>query len=101
MLKRSTIIIGTTSLLFILTGCGNSVPHLPETISVSGADFVYHGHNFGPDRTEAYKAGVIAGCRTSDGEYTKDHTQFRTSIDYHDGWEHGRLHCKGTPDSQS
>ena len=91
----------TSTLLFMLNGCGNSVPDLPGTTPVSSAGFVYHGHNFGPNRTEAYKAGVIAGCRTSDGEYTKDHTQFRTSIDYHDGWEHGRLHCKGTPDSQS
>ena len=83
--------------LLLMSGCGNTAPSLPgdSNIAASSGDFVYEGHNFGPNRSEAYKAGAVAGCRTSSGDYTKDHTLFKTSEDYHAGWEHGRLHCKG------
>jgi hypothetical protein len=98
MKLRKTLLLFIYGMVIGLTGCGNTVPMLPEgnTVAASGNDFVYHGHNFGPDRTTDYKDGVIAGCQTSNGEYTKDHTRFKTSLDYHSGWEHGRLHCKGT-----
>ncbi|SFV50733.1 hypothetical protein MNB_SV-6-1836 [hydrothermal vent metagenome] len=58
-------------------------------------DFVYNNHNFGPNRNLEYKAGVVDGCKTSSGDYTKNHGKFKLSEDYHSGWEHGRLKCKG------
>jgi len=94
---KQTIIILAASALLGLSGCGNTIPQLENDIPLTSTDFVYNGHNFGPNRTEIYKKGVIDGCKTSNGDYTKDHSRFKSDIDYHDGWEHGRLHCKGTP----
>ena len=98
-MKKVTTITIAAFAVFLLTGCGNQVPTLSENTqpAVTAEDFVYNGHNFGPNRTVDYKDGVMAGYQTSNGEYTKDHARFNTSLDYHDGWEHGRLHCKGTP----
>jgi len=61
----------------------------------SSNDFVYNGHSFGPNRNADYKSGVLDGCKTSTGNYTKNHGKFKLDIDYHNGWEHGRLKCKG------
>ena len=97
---KYTLITLVSAAILNLTGCGNSIPQLSGDIPVSSADFVYNGHNFGPNRTETYRSGVIDGCKTSNGDYTKDHTRFKSDIHYHDGWEHGRLHCKGEPDTQ-
>ena len=98
-MSRHTMIILVTATLLTLTGCSNTAPQLEENIPITSSDFVYNGHNFGPNRTEMYKKGVIDGCKTSNGDYTKDHSRFKSDIDYHDGWEHGRLHCKGTSDT--
>ena len=80
----------------LFTGCGNTVPQLTQDTE---NHFYYQDHDFGPNRDTDYREGVVAGCRTSDGDYTKDHTRFRTNESYHAGWEHGRLHCKGAPAS--
>jgi len=87
---RNKITIGTLSLVIapIFIACSGS----PK---VSSNDFVYNGYNFGPDRNAGYKAGIYDGCKTSTGEYAKDHEKFKLDIDYHNGWEHGRLKCKG------
>ena len=95
MTSRTLILLASCA-IFGLSGCSNTAPQLPHESSVSADNFVYNKHNFGPNRTESYRKGVIDGCKTSSGEYTKDHTRFQTSLDYHSGWEHGRLHCKGT-----
>ena len=95
--KLTSAFLLTTG-IFFFAGCGNTIPQIPEATG-GGDHFVYHGHDFGPERDADYKAGVEDGCRTSDGDYTKDHTRFRTDESYHAGWEHGRLHCKGAPAS--
>jgi hypothetical protein len=79
------------SLLF--TGCGER-PNI-DNISASSGDFVYRNHNFGSNRDTEYRKGVKDGCKTSDGDYTKNHTLFDAENDYRVGWEHGRMHCKG------
>ena len=76
----------TTGLL--LTACTSSALPL-------GDDYIYQGINFGTDRDASFKHGVRDGCRTSDGDYTKDHTQFNNNESYKVGWEDGRLQCKG------
>jgi len=89
--------LGLVSLLLVsalcFTGC-NEVPDM-DSISASGSDFLYRGHDFGPNRDADYIQGVKDGCKTSDGDYTKNHTLFDTENDYRTGWEHGRLHCSG------
>ncbi len=90
--KGTLLAISLTAVLF-LSGCVSS----ESSITAGGEDFIYRGHDFGPDRDSEYRKGVMDGCRTSDGEYTKDHVSYKTNESYHDGWEHGRLHCKGTP----
>ena len=87
--KMSIFLLAVTSVLFFSACTGGAKP-----ARYAAGDFVYRGHDFGPNRNEAYKRGVLDGCRTKDGDYTKNHELFNTSIDYHDGWEHGRLHCK-------
>jgi len=88
--KRSLVVLGAAAI--ILSGCVSSVS---DAVPGSG-DFIYRGHDFGPDRNSDYRKGVMDGCRTSDGDYSKDHALFKTSESYHAGWEHGRLHCNGT-----
>lgn len=85
-------LFSAATLLF--TGCGE-VPDLDGT-SASTGDFVYNGHNFGANRDKEYKQGVKDGCRTSSGDYSKNHALFNGANDYRAGWEHGRMHCKGT-----
>ena len=80
-----------TAAAVLLSGCVSSV----SSPTPGSGDFVYRGHDFGPDRDSDYRKGVMDGCRTSDGEYTKSHALFKTNASYHAGWEHGRLHCKG------
>ncbi len=80
------------SLLF--TACGE-VPDLDGVSASSSGDFVYRNHNFGSNRDAEYRKGVKDGCKTSDGDYTKNHTLFNAENDYRVGWEHGRMHCKG------
>ena len=95
-IKLTSALLLTMGIAFF-SGCGNTIPQVPATDD--GEHFIYHGHDFGPNRDADYKAGVMDGCRTSDGDYTKDHTRFQTDESYHAGWEHGRLHCKGVSDS--
>lgn len=80
--------------LLLLSGCGNNVPQLPGGVG-GGNHYVYKGHDFGPDRDSDYRTGVVDGCRTTEGDYTKNHALFKTNESYRAGWEHGRLHCKG------
>jgi hypothetical protein len=91
--KKSTLLVIAVTAAVFLSGCVSSAPGV-----VPGEeDFIYRGHDFGPDRDAAYRQGVKDGCRTSDGDYTKNHAAYETGESYHTGWEDGRLHCKGTP----
>jgi hypothetical protein len=76
------------------TGCGEA-PNL-DGIATSSGDFVYRNHNFGSNRDTEYRKGVKDGCHTSDGDYRKNHALFNAENGYRVGWEHGRMHCKGT-----
>ncbi len=58
-------------------------------------DFVYEGENYGSKRTDSYKDGVIAGCKTAKGSYRKNHEKFNTIADYQEGWFAGRRRCQG------
>lgn len=62
---------------------------------ISKNDYIYQGINFGSDRDANFKQGVQDACKTADGDYTKNHNQFRKNESYRIGWEDGRLQCKG------
>jgi hypothetical protein len=89
-MKLTKIFLATmlTATGLLLTACTSS------GISLENA-YIYNGINFGADRDASFKHGVKDGCKTSDGDYTKDHNLFNNSESYKVGWEDGRLQCKG------
>jgi hypothetical protein len=89
-MKLTKILLATmlTATGLLLTACTSS------GISLENA-YIYNGVNFGADRDASFKHGVKDGCKTSDGDYTKDHNLFNNSESYKVGWEDGRLQCKG------
>jgi len=90
--KFSLVITGTAAII-LLSGCVSS-EFSEGSMSTQGGDFIYRGHDFGANRNTEYQLGVKDGCKTSDGDYTKNHGLFNENESYHNGWEHGRLHCK-------
>ncbi len=89
-MKHMKTLITTAALAtgLLLTACTSSAIN-------SYNDYIYQGINFGSDRDASFKKGVRDGCRTSNGDYTKDHNLFSSSESYKVGWEDGRLQCKG------
>ena len=90
-MKPTKILLATmlTATGLLLSACTSSA--LPPL----GEAYIYNGINFGSDRDASFKHGVRDGCKTSDGDYTKDHNLFNNSESYKVGWEGGRLQCKG------
>jgi len=78
-----TIVLATG---FSLIGCTPS-SIIPENT------YTYRGKNFGSNRTEAFKRGVVDGCTTATGDYKKDHRAFKEDEHYRVGWGYGRLQC--------
>jgi len=74
---------------FILSGCTSSGVDAIQ----SGAPYMYKGMNFGYDRDTNYKLGVVDGCRTATGAYTKNHELFNNNESYKFGWGEGRIKC--------
>jgi len=95
MRRAGNILIVSAGILF-LSGCGGmTLPSFGSASSAESAEhFIYRGHDFGPGRNVDYRQGVLDGCKTARGIYTKSHASFRGNEDYKAGWEHGRLHCK-------
>lgn len=86
-----TVVMGS----FILSGC--SIPYIyndAPKATVKESVFVYKGINFGKNRDADFKRGVIDGCTTASGKYSKDHSSFNANLSYRTGWEDGRLKCK-------
>ena len=96
-MQYTRILITTAALVtgLLLSACTSSSLSVSSP-SVSGGDaYIYNGINFGADRDANFKQGVRDACRTSDGDYTKDHSKFNNNESYRIGWEDGRLKCKG------
>ncbi len=86
--KKTLIITASIAAGLLLTACTSSGVSLKNS-------YIYNGINFGSDRDANFKLGVRDGCKTSDGDYVKDHNLFNNSESYEVGWEDGRLKCKG------
>jgi hypothetical protein len=56
--------------------------------------FCYKEYNFGEHRTAAYKKGVRDGCSTGEGRFRRDYGLSSGSMEYRQGWDAGRAHCK-------
>ena len=88
---KQTKILFTTAFIatgLLLTACTSSTPSMENV-------YIYNGINFGSDRNADFKQGVKDACKTSDGDYTKNHELFKNNESYRIGWEDGRLQCKG------
>ncbi len=88
MFHRTSIsffVIG--SVLFYLTGCSSK----KETVHQNG--YYYSGIYFGSNLPENYQKGIVDGCTTSKGTYTKSHTLFNDDQNYNNGWFLGRNRC--------
>ena len=85
--KPITIIILINSLLLFNACTTNNTP-----ISKEGYyhNQIYFGKSFSPN----YQQGIVDGCTTSKGDYTKSHTLFNNDDDYNKGWFLGRNRCK-------
>ncbi len=64
-----------------------------DTTSSGGDVYIYKGINFGSNRTESFKKGVVDGCATAAGDYRKDYVAFKEEQNYRMGWGDGRLQC--------
>ena len=82
----SLFLLGST--LALLQNCGTS------KVSASQGGFSHSGIYFGKHFPQNYQKGIIDGCKTAKGHYTKSHQLFRTNDDYNNGWFLGRNRCK-------
>lgn len=44
-------------------------------------------------QSPSFQNGATAGCETAKGAYTKDHTAFKSDMEYQNGWFYGRKKC--------
>ena len=79
-----------------MTGCSDFQRGLVAGTAagvVTTAIYNYHGHNFGPNRSALYRAGVRDGCRSAEVRWTRNAYRWRTYADYRDGWRAGYRAC--------
>ncbi|NPA27474.1 MAG: hypothetical protein GXN91_00285 [Epsilonproteobacteria bacterium] len=80
-------------MLFFWVGCSSNKSLSLDSCGKDGI-FCYKNINFGKSRGRLYEKGIIDGCTTGEGRFTKDYSLSSTSQDYFDGWMLGRSKCK-------
>ena len=87
---KTKTIISLGYLLLALSGCNSS--QMPQ--AQAQGRFYYEKIYFGKNFSLNYQKGIIDGCTTSKGYYTKSHSLFNSNNDYNRGWFLGRKRCK-------
>ncbi len=82
-------ILFITTTFILISGCK------PKHLPANKGGFTYSGIYFGAHLKDTYKKGIIDGCKTAKGMYTKAHWSFQNRQDYANGWFLGRNRCKG------
>jgi hypothetical protein len=86
--------VGISALLTLgLAGCASSASHCTPS-SVRKGYFCYGGINFGKVEDPLYKQGIRDGCRTGQGNFSKDYRLSGSSELYRQGWVRGRTLCR-------
>ena len=80
-LYKTIITAGIISSLLLFTACSNPKPRGPRPMNTRG-------------KSETYIRGAEDGCTTANGDYTKNHNDFNSDVEYHKGWFAGRRYCE-------
>jgi len=85
LIYKKIITTSCIALALFVTGCAQKqkTNRYPD---------VYHGKL--DKNSYGYKKGLREGCKTAKGTYTKNHTKFRSNVNYHEGWFEGRRKCQ-------
>jgi len=84
-MKYRTILIATG--IFLFNACSS------DGVEVKKAGSYYHGIYFGKNLNDSQKKGLVDGCKTALGTYTKSHQLFNEDSSYNEGWFLGRSKC--------
>ena len=85
-MSKIQIFFLTSSMFF--SACNTS------SLLTSKDSFYHNGIYFGQNLEVNVKKGIMEGCTTSKGVYTKSHTLFNNDNGYYNGWFLGRRKCK-------
>jgi len=85
-------VIFTLGAVSLLSGCISKEVKIKEK-SIEEGGFYYNNIYFGANFPEIYKKGIVDGCTTAGGNYKKSHKDFKTNINYENGWFLGRNLC--------
>jgi len=80
-------------LALTLSGCAPSASRCTPQ-SVRAGTLCVGGINFGTVTNPVLKAGIRDGCRTGQGEFTKNYRLSRSNPLYQQGWDRGRTLCR-------
>ncbi len=94
VLMRKRVVLSLVSVVasFFVVGCGNSKNLTPKNCQSNM--YCYKNINFGVSRGSSWEKGIRDGCKTGEGEFTKDYYASSTDKNYYDGWILGRSKCK-------
>jgi hypothetical protein len=80
-------------IIFFLVNCSSNKSLTLDECGKDG-NFCYKNINFGKTRGKKYEKGIIDGCTTGEGKFTKNYYLSSSSKDYFDGWILGRSRCR-------
>ncbi len=83
----NSIILATLSTF--ISSCSEKAP----TPGCTKGFYCYKNINFGKSRGRSFEKGIRDGCKTGEGEFTKDYSLSSSDKNYFDGWILGRSKC--------
>ena len=84
--KRKIIVSSIVAVILIFSGCAskNRTTSNKKIEKVEDVD----------RESSSYINGDSDGCETAKGRYTKNHSEFKNNLNYHEGWFNGRQRCQ-------